>query len=822
MVDIRVKNNLCMIFIIEKNSFILRLINDNSLLSTVRGGSKMERYIVLITMHADPAMAPGYDEWGGTHTYMKELLDEFGKRKIRCLMFTRRSMQYLPYEEQYNEYCTVYRLTNGDNEPMSKTLLKKYHSQNVEQILEIIKKQGRLPEKLHSVYWNSGRIAADLSEKLEIPFVHSIISNSRGRVKRGAYEPMPEREFYEQEIYDKAQWLICVSDDEAADLMTLYNVDKDKIVVAGQYIHESFVMPSHDPNDFPRLNSTISRGSQIAAAEKYNKIAQPKSYDTFWAQKAFTYIGRMDRNKGLKHIFPSWNMLYNKYKNLCPPLWLAGGSLPEIEMIRSDFKEINPDLTILEQYGKIVWWGCIDPYGLSTVLLRTSVLLTHSLYEPGGRVAVEAMCEGVPVIGTPNGFAKDTITDWYNGFLVKFGDVAELSARMEHFIRQPYLSNTLGQNAIAAAKELMGSWRFIEKHLKCYFDCESSPKDENNAKPVLSHKKINLYPYCISRYSDETIKQFFHKCSGCTAEQLHILTNQNNSSDVYMVKCNNNQYVIKRTYTRLAISPMYNPVRKNEYARNAGKMFKTELQAYKRINSPLLVGYDEFHALLLLKKAEPFYVSSVDRLKLCIKNVLNNCQISKDEREKYIDIILLNDTPDKTIEKLNNEIEDFFFDPSCRFSGKLCWQTAAEMLNYNRSSIPSCIFMVLIDCVKHFSSTDEENTLERLCAVNTDLTFDHVYFFDGQICMIDHEKTAVGEPEAGVARLIHDFIIQQKLEKSMLPELFLAMNEIDGLRVRNLISFVAFGFFHDIIEKNVIYCTNDTENLKILQELMRL
>ena len=111
----------------------------------------MERYIVLITMHADPAMAPGYDEWGGTHTYMKELLDEFGKRKIRCLMFTRRSMQYLPYEEQYNEYCTVYRLTNGDNEPMSKTLLKKYHSQNVEQILEIIKKQGRLPEKVNQL-----------------------------------------------------------------------------------------------------------------------------------------------------------------------------------------------------------------------------------------------------------------------------------------------------------------------------------------------------------------------------------------------------------------------------------------------------------------------------------------------------------------------------------------------------------------------------------------------------------------------------------------------------------------------------------------------
>ncbi len=158
-------------------------------------------------------------------------------------MFTRDPCSTFLTKKQNNEYCTVYRLTNGDNEPMNKTLLKKYHSQNVEQILEIIKKQGRLPEKLHSVYWNSGRIAADLSEKLEIPFVHSIISNSRGRVKRGAYEPMPEREFYEQEIYDKAQWLICVSDDEAADSMTLYNVDKDKIVVADSIFMNHLLCP---------------------------------------------------------------------------------------------------------------------------------------------------------------------------------------------------------------------------------------------------------------------------------------------------------------------------------------------------------------------------------------------------------------------------------------------------------------------------------------------------------------------------------------------------------------------------------------------------
>lgn len=65
----------------------------------------MKDYILIITMHADPAMAPGYNEWGGTHVYMKELLDSFGERNIPCIMITRKSMQFLQTEEQYNRSC---------------------------------------------------------------------------------------------------------------------------------------------------------------------------------------------------------------------------------------------------------------------------------------------------------------------------------------------------------------------------------------------------------------------------------------------------------------------------------------------------------------------------------------------------------------------------------------------------------------------------------------------------------------------------------------------------------------------------------------------
>lgn len=54
-------------------------------------------YILLITIHADPAMPPGYDEWGGTHTYMRELLDCFGSLHLNCILVTRKAMQELPY-----------------------------------------------------------------------------------------------------------------------------------------------------------------------------------------------------------------------------------------------------------------------------------------------------------------------------------------------------------------------------------------------------------------------------------------------------------------------------------------------------------------------------------------------------------------------------------------------------------------------------------------------------------------------------------------------------------------------------------------------------
>ena len=41
--------------------------------------------LLIISLHADPSMPPGVGEWGGTHTYMRELLTEYAGDGTPCV-----------------------------------------------------------------------------------------------------------------------------------------------------------------------------------------------------------------------------------------------------------------------------------------------------------------------------------------------------------------------------------------------------------------------------------------------------------------------------------------------------------------------------------------------------------------------------------------------------------------------------------------------------------------------------------------------------------------------------------------------------------------
>lgn len=241
----------------------------------------------------------------------------------------------------------------------------------------------------------------------------------------------------------------------------------------------------------------------------------------WWLQRAFVYVGRIHPDKGVATIVGAWRVLRSSCGDGCPPLWVVGGTPEEVEALRGSIP--NPEALVRdERAGRIHWWGYLDPAGVSTVLLRALALVVHSRYEPGGRVVLEAMTEGVPVIATPHGFAATLVRDWCTGFLVEFGNKETLAQRMEHFVRQPLLRNALGGAARAAAAAALGAWNFLDTHLEVYRAAIASTAPATGRPaipplPCLFPRFAPTYPYSHRPPSNTEVAAFVERWVGATA-----------------------------------------------------------------------------------------------------------------------------------------------------------------------------------------------------------------------------------------------------------------------------------------------------------------
>lgn len=791
----------------------------------------MKNYILLISMHADTAMPPGYDEWGGTHTYMKELLDNFGKMNIPCIFITRKSMRYFPSREQYNHCCRIIRLTNGDNEPMSKLELHRYHRENLNKILDIIYAQDGLPCVIHSVYWNSGRLAMELSSLLNIPFVHSVISNSRGRVSRGAKEPIPMREGYEQEVYERAHIILCVSEDEKNDLIKFYRIPQDKLIVCGQYIAPSFLYPAHDMNGFPRIYADLTEQEQKLTAETYNKaLMRQETGSYFWLYKAFTYLGRMDMNKGVVPILRAWYSLTKIYGEQCPPLWMAGGSLSEIEDIRQKAIEYIPDLNLLERNHTLVWWGYLDTEGLSTILLKTQAVITHSLYEPGGRVAVEAMSEGVPVLATPNGFAKDIICDWKNGFLIEYGNIQQLASRMEHFIRQPLLGNSLGLTARESAEKVIELWDFMQNHLFAY-----GLSGKPDSAPTLAqehayyvHRVIRIYPFNTSPLSDEYIGRIFQKSHNASIINIKDIETGICTSDMKLLSASDGEYIVKHVVARLATSPFYNPFLKDQLVRDAQEHFDIEMNIYKRLKSEIFICGNSFHHLIYLRRLHSMDASDAEYLESCINYLATRKNILTDyEKERFSELVQENmdsfENIESVLRELNSQLPGFYFECSGMFSNRLSWSLAPHLLDYNRKKIEPSTLARLTEISNYFHSISYNIDCTTLRDINLDIERRHLMTDGKNIHLIDHEKTSIGIVEMDISSYLYDYYRNNNdINITRLCEKASVCLSRLNLRKKEIISAIAYRIFYDMTAGIVLECSPQDHLFYPLEALQRI
>lgn len=81
-------------------------------------------------------------------------------------------------------------------------------------------------------------------------------------------------------------------------------------------------------------------------------------------------------------------------------------------------------------------------------LMRSSdAVLICSRSEAFGRVTIEGMFSGTPVIGARSGATAELIKEGVNGILYNHGDPADLAAKIEYLCHNPAVGKQLGMNA---------------------------------------------------------------------------------------------------------------------------------------------------------------------------------------------------------------------------------------------------------------------------------------------------------------------------------------------------------------------------------------
>ncbi|MBC7885996.1 MAG: glycosyltransferase [Saprospiraceae bacterium] len=201
--------------------------------------------ILIITLHADPTIPPGAQEGGGTHMYINELINLLIYKQVDSLFITRKAsggsdfFQYGPVK--------LKRISIGPEGIWDKSNLD-----NIEEVIKItidkeLQSQGFVPDLIHSVYWHSGRAALHFSEALNVPFIHTIISNGIKKQKSG-FEIPPQRIEMEKRIFNSAKFLIAISAQEKENLIKYYGIPENKIKVIGRGVDNIFLKDIYDGN----------------------------------------------------------------------------------------------------------------------------------------------------------------------------------------------------------------------------------------------------------------------------------------------------------------------------------------------------------------------------------------------------------------------------------------------------------------------------------------------------------------------------------------------------------------------------------------------
>jgi D-inositol-3-phosphate glycosyltransferase len=398
------------------------------------GRAVLPRRVATLSVHTSPLDQPGTGDAGGMNVYVVELSKRLAALGIEVDIFTRTTSSDLPPVVPLSDGVTVRHVNAGPFEGLGKNDLPSQLCAFTAGVLraEAVREPGHY-DLVHSHYWLSGQVGWLASERWRVPLIHTF--HTLAKVKNAAMaegdEPEPTaREIGEAQVVAASDRLIASTDDEARQLIELYDARPEQVVT---------IAPGVDLDRFRPGPRAVARAALDLPADAVLLL----------------FVGRLQPLKAPDVLLRAAAELVRREPRLRERLVVAvlggpsGSGTREPDSLRSLAHSLGiADIVRFEP--PVPTQRLVDYYRAA------EVVVVPSYNESFGLVALEAQACGTPVVAAAVGGLRTAVRDGHSGLLVAGHAPASYADAISRVVDETGLRARLSSGAVEHASAF--SW----------------------------------------------------------------------------------------------------------------------------------------------------------------------------------------------------------------------------------------------------------------------------------------------------------------------------------------------------------------------------
>jgi D-inositol-3-phosphate glycosyltransferase len=352
------------------------------------------RRAAVLSVHTSPLDQPGTGDAGGLNVYVVETSKRLADLGVEVEVFTRATSSDLPPVYEYAPGVTVRHLTAGPFEGLSKEDLPAQLCALTGGLLRVeAQHEPGYFDVVHSHYWLSGQVGWLATERWDVPLVHSAHTLAKVKNLSLAHDDPPEplrRVVGEQQVVDAADLLVANTEQEARDLVALYDAEVDRVVT---------VAPGVDLEQF--------RPGEASGAR--TRLGVPPD------AVLLLFVGRLQPLKAPDVLLRAAQRLLERDPSLRDRLLVAvvGGPSGTGLARQAELVALAAQLDVPVRFAPPA-----TPDVLRDWYVAADLVAVPSYSESFGLVALEAQACGTPVVAARVGGLTTTVADGVSGLLV--------------------------------------------------------------------------------------------------------------------------------------------------------------------------------------------------------------------------------------------------------------------------------------------------------------------------------------------------------------------------------------------------------------------